>query len=325
MTTANGRNEFAPPPTPGFLRALGLAILAHGLLVAMLTVGVQWKREATPITVEAELWSAVPEQAAPPAPEPATQPEPIPVPPEPPVPVVVPPPVTPVAPPPPVPTPDADIAVAKEKARLKKEKLLLEEKREEEKQLKQRQDKLQKEKLEREKEKQDKEKLDKAARDKKLQAQREQDAKADKAADAAKLKAAAKTKEEAKKLEELRQQNMKRMAGLAGGGVSGNGDARSTGTAAQSSGPSAGYGGRIRARIKPNITYTEQISGNPTAEVEVRTSPDGTIISRKLTQSSGVKSWDDAVLAAIDKTEVLPRDTDGRVPSSLMISFRPKD
>ena len=325
MTTANGRNEFAPPPTPGFLRALGLAILAHGLLVAMLTVGVQWKRESAPITVEAELWSAVPEQAAPPAPEPATQTEPIPVPPEPPVPVAPPPPVAPVAPPPPVPTPDADIAVAKEKARLKKEKLLLEEKREEEKQLKQRQDKLQREKLEREKEKQDKEKLDKAARDKKLQAQREQDAKADKAADTAKQKAAAKTKEEAKKLEELRQQNMKRMAGLAGGSVSGNGDARSTGTAAQSSGPSAGYGGRIRARIKPNITYTEQISGNPTAEVEVRTSPDGTIISRKLTQSSGVKSWDDAVLAAIDKTEVLPRDTDGRVPSSLVISFRPKD
>ena len=320
MTTANGRNEFAPPPTPGFLRALGLAILAHGLLVAMLTVGVQWKREATPITAEAELWSAIPEQAAPPAPEPATQPEPIPVPPEPAAPVVAQPPVTPVTPPPPVPTPDADIALAKEKARLEKEKLLLEEKREGEKQLKQRQDKLQKEKLEREKEK-----LDKAARDKKLQAQRELDAKADKAADAAKLKAAAKTKEEAKKLEELRQQNMKRMAGLAGGSVSGNGDARSTGTAVQSSGPSAGYGGRIRARIKPNITYTEQIAGNPTAEVEVRTSPDGTIISRKLTQSSGVKSWDDAVLAAIDKTEVLPRDTDGRVPSSLVISFRPKD
>jgi colicin import membrane protein len=327
MTTANGRNEFAPPPTPGFLRALGLAILAHGLLVAMLTVGVQWKREATPITVEAELWSAVPEQAAPPAPEPATQTEPIPVPPEPPVPVAPPPPVAPVAPPPPVPTPDADIAVAKEKARLKKEKLLLEEKREEEKQLKQRQDKLQREKLEREKEKleREQEKLDKAARDKKLQAKREQDAKADKAADTAKLKAAAKAKEEeAKKLEELRQQNMKRMAGLAGG-VSGNGDARSTGTAAQASGPSAGYGGRIQARIKPNITYTEQINGNPTAKVEVRTSPDGTIISRKLTQSSGVKSWDDAVLAAIDKTEVLPRDTDGRVPPSLEISFRPKD
>ena len=34
---------------------------------------------------------------------------------------------------------------------------------------------------------------------------------------------------------------------------------------------------------------------------------------------------DDAVLRAIDKTEVLPRDTDGRVPSSFEISFRPRD
>jgi colicin import membrane protein len=111
---------------------------------------------------------------------------------------------------------------------------------------------------------------------------------------------------------------------MAGGPV-GNGDARSTGSAAQSSGPSAGYAGRIRARIKPNITFMDNVAGNPTAEVEVRTSPDGTIISRRLTQSSGVKSWDDAVLNAIDKTEVLPRDTDGRVPTSLVISFRPKD
>ena len=139
-----------------------------------------------------------------------------------------------------------------------------------------------------------------------------------------KLKERAKPTEDpvdAKKLAELRAQNLKRMAGLA----SGSGSATSTGTAAQSSGPSAGYAGRIRARIKPNITYTDTITGNPMAEVEVRTSPDGTIISRKLTQSSGVKSWDDAVLNAIDKTEVLPRDVDGRVPAALVISFRPRD
>jgi colicin import membrane protein len=111
------------------------------------------------------------------------------------------------------------------------------------------------------------------------------------------------------------------MAGLAAG----TGSAGAAGTAAQASGPSAGYGGRIRARIKPNITYTDTTSDNPTAEVEVRTSPDGTIISRKLTKPSGVKSWDDAVLNAIDKTEVLPKDVDGRVPTSLIISFRPKD
>ncbi|MGI9134330.1 MAG: cell envelope integrity protein TolA, partial [Rhodoferax sp.] len=31
------------------------------------------------------------------------------------------------------------------------------------------------------------------------------------------------------------------------------------------------------------------------------------------------------VLNAIDKTEVLPKDIDGRVPSALIISFRPRD
>ena len=94
----------------------------------------------------------------------------------------------------------------------------------------------------------------------------------------------------------------------------------------KSSGPSDSYGGRIRARVKPNITFDpSSVSGNPAAEVEVRCAPDGTIVSRKLVKSSGVKAWDDAVLKAIDKTETLPRDVDGRVPSPLVISFRPKD
>lgn len=336
MTIASGRNEFAPPPTPGFLRALALAILAHGLLVAMLTLGVQWKRDATPVAFEAELWSALPQEAAPPAPE--VPPEPI-APPEPVKPAVpVEPPRPVVVEPPPVHTPDADIVLAKEKARLQKEKQLREEKLEQikleqekqkrvrleqekqaEKQAQLQQAKLEKEKLAREKEKKDK--LDQAARDKKLQEQRAQDAKA---ADAAKQKTAAKAKEDAKQLEELRQQNLKRMAGLAGA-ASGNGDARSTGTAAQSSGPSAGYAGRIRALLKRNTTYTETVVGNPTAEVEVRTSPDGTVISRKLVKSSGVKSWDEAVINAIDKAAVMPRDTDGRVPSPMLIVHSPKD
>lgn len=111
------------------------------------------------------------------------------------------------------------------------------------------------------------------------------------------------------------------MAGLAGT----SGDANSRGTALQSSGPSAGYAGRIRARIKPNITYLETISDNPAAEVEVRATATGTILSRKLTKSSGVPSWDQAVLNAIDKTEELPRDVDGRTPPVLILVFRPRD
>ncbi|MEI8031431.1 MAG: protein TolA, partial [Comamonadaceae bacterium] len=39
------RLEFAPPPTPGMVRSMGLALLAHAFLLAALTLGVQWKRE----------------------------------------------------------------------------------------------------------------------------------------------------------------------------------------------------------------------------------------------------------------------------------------
>jgi len=293
------RFEFAPPPTPGMVRAMVLAILAHGVLLAALTLGVQWKREATPITVEAELWSSVPVQAAPPAPEEAAQPEP----PKPPEPKPEPRP-EPVVAPKPLPQVDPAIALAKEK-----EKAKLQKEREREKQ-------LQQEKLAAEKKK---EKLaqEKALKEKELQSK----AAADKLA---KDRAAKRAADEAKVLEADRQKALKRMMGMAG--TSGTGEAGSTGTAMQSAGPSASYAGRVVGKIKPNITFTDSIAGNPRALVEIRTSPDGTIVGKpKLLQSSGVKAWDDAVLNAILKTEILPKDVDGRVPPVLEIGFRPKD
>ena len=44
-----------------------------------------------------------------------------------------------------------------------------------------------------------------------------------------------------------------------------------------------------------------------------------------IAKSSGNKAWDDAVIRALQKTETLPRDIDGRVPSDLVIGFRPQD
>jgi len=111
------------------------------------------------------------------------------------------------------------------------------------------------------------------------------------------------------------------MAGLAGA----SGAPNSPGTTLHSSDPSTSYAGRIRASIRPNIVFADDVAGNPRADVEVAQAPDGTILSRKLTHASGVKSWDEAVLRAIDKTERLPRDVDGRVISPLVISFTPKD
>ena len=301
MNANSARMEFAPPPTPGLVRALGLAILAHALLLAVLAMGVQWKRDATPVSVEAELWSALPVQAAPRAADP------IPPPPEPePTPVAkVAPPTEPVAAPK---GPDPAIAIAKEKARLRKEKQLEQDRLELEKRQK---DVLKTKKLQDEKQARETALREKEARDKKLQQEQQ------------KLQSA-KTDADTKKVAELRNDQIARMNRMADQ-ATGSGDANATGSAKQSSGPSASYAGRIVARIKPNITYTESLSGNPVADVEVRTSPDGTIISRKLIKSSGVKSWDDAVINAIDKTEKLPADVDGRVIPSLTLGFRPKD
>ena len=301
--TASHRLEFAPPATPGSLRALGLAVVAHALLLAALTWGVRWKNEPTLVTVEAELWSAVPQQAAPRLVEARPPPAPTPAPAR----VAAPERSRQVAPQ----APDANIVLERERRRLAQEK---QEKLAEKQQQAQKAAKL--EKLAAEKRATDKKRLDDQ---RELDKKQIEDKK--KTELATKRKEALEAQEDAKRLEAQRQENIKRMAGLAGS--SGAPDA--TGSALKSSGPSSGYGARIRARIKPNIVFTEDISGNPTAEVEVRTSPDGTITSRKLLKASGVAAWDEAVLKAIDKTETLPRDVDGRVPTPLVISFRPKD
>ena len=119
----------------------------------------------------------------------------------------------------------------------------------------------------------------------------------------------------------IREANLRRMMKEAGS----SDDPAATGKAARTSGPSSGYEGRIRARIKPNIVLIGAVSGNPPATVEVRVAPDGTIVGRKLVKSSGSPVWDETVLRAIDKTEVLPKDVDGRVPPTIVITFRPND
>ena len=124
----------------------------------------------------------------------------------------------------------------------------------------------------------------------------------------------------AKERERVRKDQLARMQELAG-----TGSPNATGRAAHSAGPSANWAGKVRAAVKPNIVFTDVLSGNPRAEVEVKLAPDGTIVGKKLVRSSGVQAWDDAVLRALDKTRTLPRDTDGTMPSGAVLVFRPKD
>jgi colicin import membrane protein len=275
MTAATLTRDALIPRNPdGLGRGLGLALLAHALLIVALAFSVNW-RSSNPAGVEAELWAAVPQIAAPRAAEPEATPPPQPKKAEPPPP---PPKVEPVQK-----VPDAQIAI--EKAKREEEKRKEEAKREEQQRQK----------------------------DEALRKQAELDKKKKEAADQQKRAAA-----EAAAAEKRREDQLKRLAGIAGA----TGEPNSTGTAARTAGPSASYAGRIKARILPNIVFTDSVEGNPKATVEVRAAPDGTIIGRRLVKGSGVKAYDDAVLRAIDKTEVLPRDTDGRVPSSFEIDFR---
>jgi colicin import membrane protein len=141
---------------------------------------------------------------------------------------------------------------------------------------------------------------------------REEREKAERAAKAAE-------KAEAERVAKQREENLKRMMGQAGA----TGAPQPAGTAQRDAGPSASYAGRIIARVRPNIVLTEVVPNTARAEVEVRAAPDGTIVGRRLVKPSGSKEWDDAVLRAIDRTEVLPRDVDGRVPSPMLLIFTP--
>ena len=286
MASASVSHELLlPRPPGGMVPGAAMALLAHAAMFVALTSMVQWR--ASPVeAVSAELWSALPQQAAPPAPEPAA-------------PVVAPPP----APPPPAPAPpparvdppapDPQIAIAQ--ARLEREKSARE---------KAERERAEKDRLRREREAQE----------------RQREAEALKRREAETRKREQQERAEAQRLAEQRQKNLERMMGQAGTGA-----VSSTGTAVQSSGPSASYTGRLIAAIKPNIVFTEVLNGNPATEVEVRAGPSGTILSHRIVRPSGSKDWDDAVSRAIDRTGTLPRDIDGRVPPVLTIVFRPKE
>ena len=289
FATPLARDPFMPRPPQGMGPGLVLALVAHALLVAALAFGVNWRTREPPAVV-AELWSAVPQFAAPRAVDAPPPPPPRPPPPRAPEPV-------PARPPTAAPAPDAQIAV--EKAAKRKEQL---------------------ERLAAEREKEREKERDKT----RLKAALAEKAdKADKARrDAAERQAAADEKalaaKQALQQAAAREAYQKRMRELAGA----TGAPTDTGNAARSSGPSAGYAGRIMARIKPNIVFNDVVDGNPMATVEVKLAPDGTIIAKRLVKSSGLKSWDDAVLRAIERTEILPRDTDGRVPPPFQIDFK---
>ncbi|MFM7971219.1 MAG: energy transducer TonB [Betaproteobacteria bacterium] len=286
MTAPHLADPFRPRALPGLRSGACLALLVHGGLVAALALAVSW-RVSQPAPVMAELWSATVQEAAAaeqvPPPAPSAEPEP----PRP-------------APPPPTPAqkvadPQSDIALKKAREAERRE-------REKERE-RQAAEERRRELAEREKEK---------ARQKEREREKEKERERQKERERLKAEKAAEERAEAQ-----RQENLARIKGMAGA----SGGAEATGSAAQSSGPSAGYAGRIKARIKPLIVYPDSLPGNPVAEVEVRLAPSGAILGQRLLRKSDSPEWDAAVMRAVEKAEMLPRDVDGRVPPVIVIQF----
>ncbi|MCX7269876.1 MAG: cell envelope integrity protein TolA [Burkholderiales bacterium] len=340
---------FAPPADPGFGRALLLALLVHFLLLLALTWGVTWRSTPQDDAIEAELWSAIPEPVAQrneePAPPTEVKPE---TPPKP---------VEPVKPPPPSTAQqaladkakiEADIAIEKQKkkdalerdrqielekkaAKAKEEEVRLKEasakKAEEEKEKKAAQERENTKRQEEQKRKDDEARAkEEAKRKEEDEAKRLEEESKHKEETAKRKEEEAKRLLEEKKESELRrQEQIKRLKGL-GEASTGPTDKAS---AAKASAPSGTYLGRLRARVRPNITFPESqlqaVKGNPEAEVEVTCSATGEITSKKLIRSSGNTAWDEAVMNAIEKTGTLPRDENGNMPPKISFGFKPRD
>ena len=342
MRSERAPNAFPQEPAPWTVPMV-LALGAHALLFVALAWGIAWKHDATPASFEVEVWSPEAMRAAPKA-EPAPEPEPEPAPPkpepkpEPPKPAPEPPPPPPPPPPKAAPAGPTEAEIALEKAKKKKaaeEALALKKAKEKAALEKAEREKAAREQAAKEKAAKEKAEREKAAREEaaKEKARKEALAKEEAAkAQAAKEKAEREQAEREKAAEEARQraaaeqalkdrfrrEQMARLSNLAG-------KAEDTGSAQKASGPSATYAGKVVAAVRPNIIFPGTVAGNPSAEVEVTTLPTGEILGRKLIRSSGDPDWDAAVLRAIDRTQRLPRDVDGRVPSPMIIAFRPKD
>lgn len=130
--------------------------------------------------------------------------------------------------------------------------------------------------------------------------------------------------------EKARQDALKRMLGEAknAGQAGGSTTSAHNGMGKSAYKPSNDYVARVSAIIKRNTHFdANSIDGNPTVKIEIRLSPDGTILGRpRIVRSSGQADWDAAAVEGIERAEVLPRDPIlGMAPPVMVIDRKPKD
>jgi len=110
---------------------------------------------------------------------------------------------------------------------------------------------------------------------------------------------------------------------MAGQSEGGNGLAKS-GSGSGSGGTSAspGYADKVRRRVKPNIIWAGATEGLETV-VSVHCAPDGQLLSVSVQKSSGNPQWDAAAANAVNASNPMPLDINGKAPASFLITLRP--
>ncbi len=344
----NHRGPILPPKQSLNLRAVGMALGAHALLLLALVLNLDWKTENQG-PMQIELWAdgitptAAPAQST----KPEVKPEPTPPKPEPePEPVKPPPPPEP--PPPPAPpavveTPkneiDPEIALENErkkkaeKERLEKElaeKKAKEEERKEKDRIKREKDAAEKKERERleqidrvEKEKKEKkekeEKEKKAVAEKKEKEKKEKEEKEKKLAEEKKAKeakeAAAKKAAADQAFKDAMRGDVMGAAGMPGGTADRN---------QAGGGNYSGYGAKIRACVQPGVSFPAppQSGSNPTVQYRVQLKSDGTVSGVKLLKTSGNSNFDQAVERGISRCTPFPKPDSGSYPSYIDVDYR---
>ncbi|MFM0552670.1 cell envelope integrity protein TolA [Paraburkholderia sediminicola] len=337
MIRKNSEYPLQPPRERGTGRAFAFALVMHVLLGFFLYHGIQWQN-STPEGAEAELWTEVPDTA---------------------IPRPVPPPPVPVAPPPPVRDEQADIALQEKKRQQQeaaRQAQLAEQQRQQKlqaqqeaeakrqqqlaadqaaqlaaqkaaaaKQKQQQQQQADKLKQQQLAEQQKQQQLKEQQQEQQKQAEADAQKKAD-AQKAAKAKAQADAAAQAKKVDAERRARLAQMQGLATGGTgstTSDGLGKSgTGSGSGGTATSPGYSDKVRRAVRPNISWGGETGGLETV-VSVRCSPTGTLLGATISRSSGNAAWDDAALRAVQRTDPMPQDINGKTPTSFLITLRP--
>lgn len=84
----------------------------------------------------------------------------------------------------------------------------------------------------------------------------------------------------------------------------------------------SGYQEKVLRRVRPNIVWAGETQGLETV-LAVHCAPTGTLLSVAITRSSGNSEWDDTVLRAVQRSDPMPVDSNGKTPASFTITLRP--